>query len=94
MRYKKGGDFFEYNFENLFTALLGKRSYKETFSKDDIIKILKDMSGTKIDADIVIDNYDNLINTLYENCKEVFSQYRSINKNYEHIQRIFFDKYK
>ena len=51
---------------DILSALVGRRSYKESFSKDRVINILKEMSNSnKIDKDItnlVILNYDSILN--------------------------------
>ena len=51
---------------DILSALVGRRSYKESFDKDTVVNILNEMSeNNKIDKDItnlVILNYDSILN--------------------------------
>ncbi|MCQ2969915.1 MAG: HD domain-containing protein [Clostridium sp.] len=81
---------------DVFSALTEKRSYKEEFSRDKTINILKSMAkDNKIDKDIVkvvVDNYDYLVNVCEEireknnfKYKDMLRQYNQINNEYEEL---------
>lgn len=72
---------------DVLSALIGKRSYKEPFSKEKVISILLDMvSHNEIDADIcqrVVDHYDLIIERVTANTKDTIYIYKHIMDEYE-----------
>ncbi|WP_069999345.1 HD-GYP domain-containing protein [Cellulosilyticum sp. I15G10I2] len=80
---------------DIFSALLGKRSYKEPFPKERIISILNDLAYRgKIDdyiIEVVVSNYDELVEELHLSCQNTFEQYKNIKKEYTSITA-YFDK--
>ena len=83
---------------DILSALLGKRSYKEPFSKSYIITLLHDITAHgKIDGEIVeviVNHYDELINQLTLNTQETLIQYENIKKEYELLTEQFEGYYK
>ncbi len=78
---------------DVISALVNKRSYKEEFSKQDVISILLDMAlNNKIDneiCNIVIDNYDYIMNNVRQNTKRMLTIYKDLMKEYEIILKFF-----
>lgn len=74
---------------DIVSALLGSRSYKEEFNKDNIIKILSNMvEYKKIDLKIVklfIDNYDFLIEEAQNQCSDLMNTYLNLNIEYNEL---------
>lgn len=78
---------------DIISALIGKRSYKEEFKKEEIIKILKNMAEyKKIDLDIVnlfINNYDYVIGQATGRSKDLMESYLNIMRQYNVILNKF-----
>lgn len=74
---------------DIFSALLGVRSYKDEFSKDKIIMILKNMSeNNKIDSkivDLVIKNYDCIIEEIKEETDSLIKIYENMKDEYNEL---------
>lgn len=74
---------------DILSALAGRRSYKESFSKDRVINILKEMSNNnKIDKDItnlVILNYDSILNMANIKSSEIMNIYLDMKKEHEDL---------
>lgn len=74
---------------DIVSALIGKRSYKEEFDKETIIRILRgDAARNKIDSDIVetfVNNYDEIIEKVKENCKYELGKYNIYRMEYDAI---------
>ncbi len=72
---------------DVVSALVNRRSYKGEFSKEEVISILSDMaSNNKIDSGIcnlVIDNYDLIINKVSINTKKMLNLYNNLLEEYE-----------
>lgn len=77
---------------DILSALVGRRSYKESFSKDRVIKILKEMcDNNKIDRDItnlVILNYDSILNMANIKSKKIMDIYLDIKKEHKDLRNI------
>ena len=77
---------------DILSALVGRRSYKESFSKDRVIKILKEMcDNNKIDRDItnlVILNYDSILNMANIKSKKIMDVYLDIKKEHKDLRNI------
>ena len=78
---------------DIVSALIGVRSYKDSFNKEKIIKILTDMVRyNKIDKEITklfIDNYDYVIEAATNEWSELMNTYLNITKEYEEIMKQF-----
>jgi len=78
---------------DVVSALVNKRSYKDEFSKQDVISILLDMAlNNKIDneiCNIVIDNYDYIMNNVRRNTKRMLTIYKDLMKEYKGILNYF-----
>lgn len=76
---------------DIVSALSGTRSYKNSFSKEKIIRILTEMKEDRKLApeivDVMINNYDKIMGNAERNCKEVLDMYLSINKEYQEIYK-------
>lgn len=74
---------------DIISALIGVRSYKESFDKDKIITILKDMVGyNKIDnkiTNLFIENYDYLMDEAQNQCSELMNIYLNLNNEYNEL---------
>lgn len=74
---------------DILSALVGRRSYKESFSKDRVINILKEMSNNnKIDKDItnlVILNYDSILNMANIKSSKIINIYLDMKKEYKDL---------
>ena len=71
---------------DIFSALMGVRSYKNEFSKDRILEILKNMANSnKIDYNIVqlvIENYDYIVERVKEKTDDLIKTYEDIKNEY------------
>lgn len=78
---------------DVLSALIGKRSYKDEFSKDEVISILSNMaSNYEIDKDIcnlVIENYDYIEKRVKINTKSTLKLYKNLMKEYEELLGYF-----
>lgn len=78
---------------DIISALLGKRSYKDEFSKEQIIKILNDMvNGNKIDSNITklfVENYDYIIDKAKSDSRELMDKYLNLNNEYEELLKYY-----
>lgn len=78
---------------DIISALLEKRSYKEAFDKEQIIKILKDMAKhNKIDSKITklfIENYDYIIDKAKSNSSDLMDKYLNLNNEYEELLKFY-----
>lgn len=81
---------------DIVSALRGKRSYKEAFTKDDIIAIIqKEADSGKIDATIVnklVNHYDEMMDAVDQDCKETWNEYVALGKEYQSIMSALSDK--
>ena len=72
---------------DIISALVDKRSYKDELSKDEVVSILSNMaSNNKIDSGIcnlVIDNYDYIMNKVRINTKEMITLYNNLMEEYK-----------
>lgn len=78
---------------DILSALIGKRSYKDEFSKLDVISILSNMvSNYEIDKDIcnlVIENYDYIQEKVKVNTKNTIDLYNNLMNEYEELLEYF-----
>lgn len=75
---------------DVFSALIGKRSYKSAYSKAMTVEIVQSLVlKGKLDYDIatvVIKNYGAMIKDIEENIKPIVEVYELINQEFENIQ--------
>lgn len=78
---------------DVLSALIEKRSYKEEFSKDEIIYILSNMvSNNEIDekiCELVIENYDHIKERVQSNTKNTIELYNNLMNEYEGLLEYF-----
>ena len=78
---------------DVLSALIGKRSYKDGFSKDKVLSILSNMvSNDEIDKDIchlVIENYDCIQKRVKANTKDTIDVYNNLMNEYEELLKYF-----
>ena len=74
---------------DILSALVGRRSYKESFDKDTVVNILNEMSeNNKIDKDItnlVILNYDSILNKADIKSRKIMNIYLDIKKEHRDL---------
>lgn len=77
---------------DIFSALIGERSYKKKFPKEKVIEILEDMAeNNKIDriiTKILIDNYQEAINILENPTCEISQIYEEFKGEYNELSLI------
>lgn len=78
---------------DITSALLGIRSYKEEFNKDKVIRILNNMAkDNKIDlhiTNLLIDNYDFIIQEATRQASDLMTKYLNITTEYDILLRKF-----
>ncbi len=78
---------------DIFSALMGVRSYKDEFSKDRIIEILKNMANSnKIDYNIVqlvIENYEYIVERVKKETDDLIKIYENIKSEYADLLSTF-----
>lgn len=74
---------------DILSALIGKRSYKDEFSKEEVISILSNMaSNYEIDKDIcnlVVENYDYIEESVKVNTKDTIDLYNNLMNEYKEL---------
>ena len=77
---------------DIYSALSGKRSYKEKFEKDKIISIMKQMAEREqIDKEVVnvlVENFEEIANNVAEECEELLHNYIYLKERYRYIQNM------
>jgi len=78
---------------DIISALLGARSYKESFDKEKIIRILENMvKSNKIDSEIVnlfINNYEFIMDEALKESNDLMDKYLNLNDEYKTILKQF-----
>lgn len=78
---------------DIISALIGRRSYKEEFEKEEIIGILNKMADyKKIDKEVVglfVENYDYVIGKARNRSQELMQSYLNIKKEYNEMLHRF-----
>ncbi|WP_252231219.1 HD domain-containing phosphohydrolase [Clostridium sp. ZBS15] len=71
---------------DIFSALMAVRSYKDEFSKDRIVEILKNMANSnKVDYNIVqliVENYDYIVERVKQETDDLIKIYEDIKNEY------------
>ncbi len=74
---------------DIFSALVGKRSYKDSFPEEKIKSIIKEMAEEnkicKDVANVVIEKYNEIIDNVLESCKNTLEQYNNMHDQFETI---------
>lgn len=74
---------------DVVTGLTCERSYRKSKSKDEVIKILKEEGERgKLDRrtiEVFIDNYDDIMQLVSEECKKALETYQMLNNKYGKI---------
>lgn len=77
---------------DIFSALTGKRSYKDSLPKEKVISIMQQMADNhQISEEVVkllIDNYEVVERQVEEECKEIIHNYEEIKERYQEISKI------
>ena len=77
---------------DIYSALSGKRSYKEKFEKDKIISIMQQMAEREqIDKEVVnvlVENFEEIANNVAEECEELLHNYIYLKERYRDIQNM------
>ena len=77
---------------DIFSALAGRRSYKEGFEREKIISILEQMvENNQIDGEVVhvlINNYDDISGYVEQECGEILQNYTRLKERYQKIHKI------
>lgn len=78
---------------DIISALMGVRSYKESFSKEKVIEILNNMvSYNKIDSNIAnlfIDNYDYIVKEATNEASDLLNTYLNLKTEYKEMLKCF-----
>ena len=78
---------------DIFSALTGKRSYKDSMPKEKVISIMQQMADNhQISGETVkllVDNYETVEQKVEENCSKIIHNYENIKERYSEISRIF-----
>ena len=80
---------------DIFSALTGKRSYKDSMPKERVVSIMQQMADNhQISGEIVkllIDNYETVAQKVEENCSKIIHNYEKIKERYRETSRLFTD---
>lgn len=77
---------------DIFSALTGKRSYKDSLPKEKVTSIMQQMvENHQISEEVVkvlIDNYEMVESQVKEDCREIIHNYEDIKVRYQEISKI------
>ena len=80
---------------DIFSALTGKRSYKDSMPKEKVISIMQQMADhNQISKEIVkvlFQNYEEISGKVEEDCREIIHNYEEIKVKYQKISEKFTD---
>ena len=78
---------------DIFSALTGKRSYKDSMPREKVVSIMQQMADNhQISAEVVqvlIDNYEMVEQKVEEDCRAIIHNYEEIKERYYKISKIF-----
>lgn len=78
---------------DIFSALTGKRSYKDSMPKEKVVSIMQQMAENhQISEEVVkllVDNYETVVQQVDENCGRIIHNYEEIRDRYQKISKIF-----
>ena len=75
---------------DIFSALSGRRNYKDAFSKEKITGILNDMSGRFLDPQITalaIEHFDEILEMIERESAPVMENYNAINEEFIQLKK-------
>ena len=77
---------------DIYSALSGKRSYKDSFSKEKIVSIMQQMvENGQIDKDVVmvlIEHYEEVANYVDKECTEILHNYERLKERYKKLHNV------
>ena len=80
---------------DIFSALTGKRSYKDSMPKEKVVSIMQQMADNHQIAEevvkLLIDNYEIVERQVDENCSMIIHNYEEIKEKYQNISKMFSD---
>ena len=78
---------------DIYSALSGKRSYKEKFDKEKIISIMEQLAeqcqNDREVIQVLVDNFDEITNYVEQECTEILNNYVRLKERYQKIHKIF-----
>ena len=78
---------------DIYSALSGKRSYKDKFDKEKIISIMEQLAEqSHNDKDVIqvlVDNFDEISNYVEQECAEILNNYLKLKERYEKLHETF-----
>ena len=78
---------------DIYSALSGKRSYKDKFDKEKIISIMEQLAEqSHNDKDVIqvlVDNFDEISNYVEQECAEILNNYLRLKERYLKLHEIF-----
>ena len=78
---------------DIFSALTGKRSYKDSMPKEKVVSIMQQMADNhQISGEIVkllVDNYETVEQKVEKDCSKIIHNYEKIKEKYNEISRLF-----
>ena len=81
---------------DIISALTGTRSYKDAFSKEKTVSILKDMADNGlIDSMIVsmfVENYDTIMGAVRQRSQPILDKYHEMKRQYQVLERRMEDR--
>lgn len=81
---------------DIISALTGTRSYKDAFSKEKTVSILKDMADNGlIDSMIVsmfVENYDTIMGAVRRRSQPILDKYHEMQRQYQVLERRMEDR--
>ena len=80
---------------DIFSALTGKRSYKDSMPKEKVVSIMQQMAQnhqiSQEVVDILIHNYETIENQVEQDCSTVIHNYELIKERYIEMSKMFAD---
>lgn len=77
---------------DIYSALSGKRSYKDSFSKEKIVSIMQQMvENGQIDKNVVmvlIEHYEEVANYVDKECTEILHNYERLKERYKKLHNV------
>ena len=77
---------------DIYSALTGKRSYKDSLPKEKVVSIMQQMTDAhQISQEVVkvlLDNYEEVAQKVEEECREIIHNYEEIKVKYQNISKV------
>ena len=81
---------------DVVSALLGTRSYKESFSTEKSLQIISTQAKQgKLDqhvVDAIVNHIDDILDVVYRKCEHILKTYQGINQEYRELLQYFEEK--